>query len=101
MKVNFDRKCTYERPIPQDEFVIERMVKITVRQFDKFIRNTLDDYSFIKENKDLMRTDSNGVWHCIFVYTSIYDFGILVQSDGKDWACNSAYLSIDEIDGCE
>lgn len=92
MKVNFIRKATDYELIPQDEFVIEKTITIKPRLFDTFIKEPLDNYKFIDENKDLMWIDVKEVYHCIFVTSDEHDFGILVQSDGYGYARFSAYL---------
>jgi len=92
MKVNFIRKATNYELIPQDEFVIEKIITIKPRLFDTFINEPLDDYKFIDEYKDLMWIDVNDIYHCIFVISNEHDFGILVQSDGYGYARFSAYL---------
>jgi hypothetical protein len=92
MKVNFIRKAEYEELIPQDEFVIEKEVILSKRDFDEFIGNPLGDYDFIKDNKNVMYCDTNGVYHCIYVTSNEHDFGILVESEGYHYARYAAYL---------
>jgi hypothetical protein len=92
MKVNFIRKATNYQLIPQDEFVIEKIVTIKPRLFDSFINEPLDDYKFIDEHMDLMWIDVKDIYHCIFVISDEHDFGILVQSDGYGYARFTAYL---------
>ena len=99
MKVRFERKANKEQLLPQDEFVIEKVVEITHKKFGKYLEKTLDDYDFIEANKDLMYVDNNNVWHCIFVTVKELDFGILIQSEGYNWARYSAYLSKEELKG--
>ena len=52
MKTNFIRKPEASELIPQDEFVIEKVIKLSNNEFTSFIHNPLLDYDFIKENKD-------------------------------------------------
>ena len=99
MKVNFIRKATKEQLIPQDEFVIEKVVEIPIKQFNKFLDDMLGDYKFIEEHKDLMYIDDNNVWHSILVTAKEVDFGILVQSEGYSYARYSAYIRKNEIGG--
>lgn len=98
MKVKFERKAYKEQLLPQDEFKVVKVVEITLKQFDKFINHTLDDYDFIDENKDLMFIDENNVWQCIFVTAKELDYGILVQSEGYAFARYSAYLTKEELE---
>lgn len=98
MKVRFERKADKEQLLPQDEFKVVKVIEIPLRQFEKFINRTLDDYDFIEEHKDLMFIDENNVWHCIFVTTEIFDYGILIQSEGYSYARYSAYLTKEELE---
>ena len=98
MKAKFERKANKEQLLPQDEFIIEKTVMVTKKQFDKFLDDLLADNKYIDENKELMYIDSNEVWHCIFITTKDSDFGILVQSEGYGWARYSAYLSKTELE---
>ena len=92
MKVNFIRKATDYELIPQDEFVIEKIVTVKPRLFETFIKEPLDDYGFIYENRDVMWCDAKDVYHCIFVTSDEHDFGILIESEGYAYARFTAYL---------
>ena len=98
MKVKFERKAYKEQILPTDEFKVEKVVEIPLRQFDKFINRMLDDYDFIEANKDLMYIDEHDIWHCIFVTTEKMDYGILVQAEGYAFARYSAYLTKAELE---
>lgn len=97
-KVKFERKAYKEQILPEDEFVVVKEVVISLKQFDKFINRMLDDYDFIEKNKDLMYIDENNVWHAIFVTAEEMDYGILVQSEGYNFARYSAYLTKAELE---
>jgi len=99
MKVKFERKAFKEQIIPQDEFVIEKVVEIELKQFTKFLDDMLGDYDFIEAKKDLMYVDNNHIWHAVLVTAKEVDFGILVQSEGYGYARYSAYLSKSELGG--
>jgi hypothetical protein len=92
MKVNFIRKAEYEELIPQDEFMIEKEIILSKMDFDEFVGNPLGYYDFIKDNKNLMYCDTDGVYHCIYVTSNEHDFGILVESEGYHYARYTAYL---------
>lgn len=91
MKAMFVFKPTEEELIPQDAFVIEKTVTLSVDEFDEFVEDPLKDYEFIKENIDLMY-HANKTHHCILVTSEEHDFGILVQSEGYHYARYAAYL---------
>lgn len=92
MKANFIRKATSYELIPQDEFVIEKEVILSKKEFDKFINRPLDDYDFIIENIESMYCDSNEVYHCIYVTSQEHEFGMLIESEGYHYARYTAYL---------
>lgn len=92
MKVNFIRKATTEKLIPQDEFIIEKIVNLTKDDFESFVRAPLQDYDFIIENIESMSFDNKGIYHCIFVTSKDFDLGILIESEGYHYARYTAYL---------
>ena len=92
MKTNFIRKATPDELLPQDEFVIERVVVIDKLLFECFLKEPLQDYDFITENLEHMFCDQNEVFHCLFVTSDEHDFGILVESEGYHYARYTAYL---------
>ena len=80
MKTRFIRKPERQDLIPQDEFIIEKVIVLDKKDFDKFLNHPLDDYDFIKENVELMYCDKENVYHCIFVTSNEDDFGILIET---------------------
>lgn len=92
MKVNFVRKPTPEEIYPQDEFIIEKVVRLSREEFEDLIKNPLNDRYYIKQNKDKMYEDKDGFWHCIYVIAHGYDYGILIESEGSDYPRYTAYL---------
>ena len=99
MKVKFERKAFKEQILPQDEFVIEKVVEVSIDEFKKFLDDMLGDYEFINAHKDFMYVDRDNVWHAIFVTAKEVDYGILVQSEGYAYARYSAYLNKAELGG--
>ena len=73
MKVNFTRKPTPEEIYPQDEFIVEKVVKLEKKEFEDLLASPLKDRDYIKENKDKMYEDKDGYWHCIYVVADDYD----------------------------
>lgn len=90
MRTNFIRKAEPRELIPEDEFVIEKVVELSDRSFSCFIHDPLNDYDFIRDNKEHMWIDEHEVWHCILVKCPGCDFGILVNSEGSNYARYSA-----------
>jgi len=77
-----------------NQYVIEKVVELEQAEYDEFANNLLDDRDFIEENKDLMFVDTNDVWHCILVKAKGATDGILVESEGYEYARYTAYLQV-------
>ena len=89
----FTRKAeSINELIPLSTFTIEATVTLSASQFDHFKKNLLRDYSFIEEHAERMYQDNDGVMHCIFVTAEESPYGILVESEGYNYARYSAYL---------
>jgi len=97
-KVNFFRKAHKDDLIPKNEVKIEKVVTLQINEFRKFEDRLLDNYDFITENKELMYIDENGVWHAILITAKEVDYGILVESEGYDYARYAAYISKSEME---
>lgn len=92
MKVNFTRKPTPSEIYPQDEFIIEKVVRLSKEEFEDLLKEPLKDRDYVKENKDKMYEDKDGYWHCIYVVCEGFDYGILIESEGSDYPRYTAYL---------
>ncbi len=74
------------------DFVIDKVIEIPESEYEHFSNNLLDDFDFIKENKDLMYYDQNKVWHCILVKAVGEKDGICLESEGYDYARYTFYF---------
>jgi len=92
MKVNFVRKPTPSEIYPQEEFVVEKVIRLSKSEFEALLKEPLKDRSYVKENKELMYEDKDGFMHCIYVVADDYDYGILIESEGSDYPRYTAYL---------
>ena len=92
-KVNFFRKAHKDDLIPKNEVKIEKVITLQINEFRKFEDRLLDNYNFIAENKELMYIDEDDVWHVILITAKEVDYGILVESEGYDYARYAAYIS--------
>ena len=70
---------------------VEKVVELSTNDFDAFVYHPLGDQDFIAENKKLMRS-KDGVDHCLLVLGSDRVDGVLVNSEGYDWARYATYL---------
>lgn len=80
-----------DNKISASEFVVEKIVELPQREYEFFTANMMNDYSFIKENKELMYLEQN-IWHCLLVVGEDGNEGVLVESDGSDYARYSAFV---------
>ena len=73
------------------ECEIEKVIHLSDSDFARFQQTLLDNYDFLHENADLMRVE-NGVTHCLLVVGETFEDGILVNSEGSDYARYAAYF---------
>lgn len=73
------------------ECEIEKVIHLSDSDFARFQQTLLDNYDFLHDNADLMRVE-NGVTHCLLVVGETLDDGILVNSEGSDYARYAAYF---------
>jgi hypothetical protein len=96
MKANMVNKApNIERLFYQnDNVIIEKVLEMDLDLFNHFKENLLSDYEFIKNNVDLMYIDKNENWHCLLVVCEVYDYGILIESEGYHYARYSGYIQL-------
>jgi len=80
------------REEPKCEYVIEKVIELPENDYLAFANDLLKDSAVIKANNGLMFVDADGVWHCILVKAKGGSDGILVESEGYDYARYTAYL---------
>ena len=80
------------REEPKCEYVIEKVIELPANDYLAFSEYLLVDSAIIKEHLDKMYVDADGVWHCILVKANGGSEGILVESEGYDYARYTAYL---------
>ena len=73
------------------ECEIEKVIHLSDSDFARFQQTLLDNYDFLRENAELMRVE-NGVTHCLLVVGETFEDGILVNSEGSDYARYAAYF---------
>ena len=87
-KAIFRRKEACFEP---SECEIEKVIHLSDSDFARFQQMLLDNYDFLHDNADLMRVE-NGVTHCLLVVGETFEDGILVNSEGSDYARYAAYF---------
>lgn len=70
---------------------VEKIVELTRAEFGRLKFTPLADQPFIREHKGCMFS-RDGVTHCLLALESGGSDGVLVESDGRDYARRAAYL---------
>ena len=81
-----------QETLPTNYCSIGKAVELSRHQYERFKNNLLDDYDFIADNQEVMRTNGLNVKECLLVLCQGQDDGILVYSEGQPYAMQSAYL---------
>lgn len=89
MQAIFSRKAV---DYPVWDCVIEKIVELPEKEYKYFKTAPLQDMSFIAENTDLMYKDSNGVFHCLLVLGEGSSDGVLIESEGYNYARYSSFM---------
>lgn len=73
--------------------MIEKVIELPPQEYASFCCRLDDDYTFIHELCDRLCEDAQGVDHALLVLCEGKDDGILVKSEGYDYARYHSYLS--------
>lgn len=74
------------------EFVIEKTVVVPDEKLEQLIHEPLKFQDFISQNAELMKTDKEGVYHCILVTSKERTDGVLIESEAFSYARYISYL---------
>ena len=73
--------------------IIEKAIPVSHRKFEDITRASLRDEPLIAENKDIMYFDSKyNMYHCLLIYDKDFGDGIVVESEGSDYARYAQYV---------
>lgn len=72
---------------------IEKVVEVPAEEYKAFSEHLYRDQTFIEENIDLMYYDGEGIRHCLLVLGEGAGDGILVESEGAEYARYAAHFS--------
>lgn len=89
LKAVFERK-TNEFPV--SNCVIEHIIELPEAEYNHFRSNLLQYADFIAKNKEWMYLDENRTRHCLLVLGNNQPEGVLVASDGYDYARYASLL---------
>lgn len=87
------RKTVEEYKIKEDGYVVEKTIELEKQEFDSFIIDYYASRKWIKENLKHMWNEG-GVWHCLLVTTKNNQVGILIESEGYDYARYTAEIKL-------
>ncbi|OCN00405.1 hypothetical protein A7X67_16195 [Clostridium sp. W14A] len=82
-------KAVFERKVdrfPETVCVVERALELSKAEYREFRDHLTRDMPFIAENRDWMLIDENNVAHCLLVLGEGGSEGVLVNSEGYDYA---------------
>lgn len=88
MKAIFERKPDFTF----QEFVIEKTVTVPDALLKDILKKPLSSRQVIAENAGLMGVDKEGVYHCLFITGKGRTDGLLVESEGCEYARYAAYV---------
>ncbi len=74
------------------EVIVVKVITLYGNHFSELKNHTLDDDPYIAENRDLMCIDSNGTAHCLLLVDYDSGDGILVESEGSNYARKSQFI---------
>ena len=74
------------------EIIVEKVITLYGRSFSELRDHPLRDDPYIAQNRDLMYIDSNDVAHCLLMVDYDSGDGILVESEGSNYARKSQFI---------
>ena len=74
------------------EVIVEKVITLYGKSFSELKDHPLRDEPHIAENRDLMYIDSDDVAHCLLMVDSDSGDGILVESEGSNYARKSQFI---------
>jgi len=72
--------------------IIEKVIRLSGAEFDRFSKNLLRDWDFIRDNPIARSYDEEGRCHCLLVVGEGRRDGILVNPEGSSYARYSAFM---------
>lgn len=72
--------------------IVEHIIPLSQEEFFNLRNNPLQDNKMIEKYHDDMYCDSDGIRHCILVYDEKQGDGLLIDSQGSDYARYAQYI---------
>ena len=71
---------------------IERTIHLPAEEYEQFLAHPMNKYVFLRENAERMSVDQQGTYHCLLVTGEGHIGGVLVQSEGAEYARYASYV---------
>lgn len=71
---------------------VAKVIVLPTNEFFYFKNHLLEDHSFLSDNNDLMGFDEDNIRSCLLILGEDYDEGILVDTQGCNYARYSAHI---------
>ena len=75
-----------------DQFVVEKIVELSSKDFDRFARDLLAPMPFLPFSDGRFQMVQDGAWHCLLVHDAENNRGMLVDSSGYNYARYAAFV---------
>lgn len=85
MYINTRLHCKDEK-VKAENYIVEKVIELNNDEYESLCEDLMLNRDFITENKESMYIDNNGTAHCILALGQSYDDGILINSEGYDYA---------------
>ena len=85
MNLNTRLNCKDEE-VKAEKCIVEKTIELDDDEYESLCEDLMAYRGFITENKESMYVDTDGVAHCILALGENYDDGILINSEGYDYA---------------
>ncbi len=93
IKLKFNSTLNHKQSDYQTrEIIVEKVITLYGKSFSELKDHPLHDDPYIAENCDLMYIDSNDTSHCLLMVDSDSGDGILVESEGSNYARKSQFI---------
>ncbi len=89
LKAIFKRKPEYFSAVSVE---VERVIRISGAELDALFQKPYLEYDFIKQHIDDMYVDEKDVYHAILVMSDERVDGLLIESEGSDYARYASYV---------
>ena len=92
MNLNTTFRCK-ENDHEANPCIVEKIVELSAAQFASYTKNLMKRQPFLAEYADHMGVDRDGLHHCVLVLGEDHDDGILIRSEGAEYARYSSYIA--------